>query len=47
MSSLTPFYQKLLITGTLKQIVITKTRLFNYIENFTTKKWELSDEKFW
>ena len=26
---------------------ITKTRLFKYIENFTTKKWKLSDEKFW
>ena len=25
---------------------ITKTRLFKYIENFTTKKWKLSDEKF-
>ena len=30
--------------------IITKTRLFKYIENFTTKKkkkWKLSDEKFW
>ena len=27
--------------------VITKTRLFKYIENFTTKKWKFSDEKFW
>ena len=26
---------------------IMKTRLFKYIENFTTKKWKLSDEKFW
>ena len=26
---------------------ITKTRQFKYIENFTTKKWKLSDEKFW
>ena len=25
---------------------ITKTRLFKYIENFTTKKWKLSDENF-
>ena len=24
---------------------ITKTRLFKYIENFTTKKWKFSDEK--
>ena len=23
-----------------------KTRQFKYIENFTTKKWKLSDEKF-
>ena len=26
---------------------ITKTRLFKYIENFTTKKWKFSDKKFW
>ena len=27
---------------------ITKTRLFKYIENFTTKKkWKLSDKKIW
>ena len=26
---------------------LTKTRLFKYTENFTTKKWKLSDEKFW
>ena len=42
-----------LMLPTLKQkydkkfISITKTRLFKYIENFTTKKWKLSDEKFW
>ena len=24
---------------------ITKTRLFKYIESFTTKKWKFSDEK--
>ena len=24
--------------------VITKTRLFKYIENFTTKNWKLSDK---
>ena len=26
---------------------ITKTRLFKYIENFTTNKSKLSGEKFW
>ena len=26
---------------------ITKTRLFKYNENFTTKKWKFSDKKFW
>ena len=26
---------------------ITKTRLFKYIENFTTKNWKFSDKKFW
>ena len=26
---------------------ITKTCLFKYTENFTTKKWKFSDEKFW
>ena len=25
-------------------ILITKTRLFKYIENFTTKNWKLSDK---
>ena len=28
-------------------ISITKTCLFKYIENLTTKKWKLSDKKFW
>ena len=28
-------------------IHITKTRLFKYTENFTTKKWKFSDKKFW
>ena len=28
-------------------LLITKTRLFKYIENFTTNKWKLSDEKLW
>ena len=26
---------------------ITKTRLFKYIENFTSKNWKFSDEKLW
>ena len=26
---------------------ITKTRLFKYIENLTTKKWKFSDKFFW
>ena len=26
------------------QIIITKTRLFKYIENFTTKNWMFSDK---
>ena len=26
---------------------ITKTRLFKYTENFSTKKWKISDKKFW
>ena len=26
---------------------ITKTRLFKYVKNFTTKNWKPSDEKFW
>ena len=26
---------------------ITKTRLFKYIENFTTKKGKFSNKKFW
>ena len=28
-------------------LLITKTRLFKYIENFTTKKGKFSDKKFW
>ena len=28
-------------------VVITKTRLLKYIENFTSKKLKLSDEKLW
>ena len=27
-------------------VLITKTRLFKYTENFTTKKWKFSDKKF-
>ena len=26
---------------------ITKTCLFKYTENFTIKKWKISDKKFW
>ena len=26
---------------------ITKTCLFKYTENFTTKKWKFPDKKFW
>ena len=28
-------------------LFITKTCLFKYTENFTTKKWKFSDKKFW
>ena len=31
--------------GTNTNIDITKTRLFKYIENFTTKNWKFSDKK--
>ena len=27
------------------RLVITKTRLFKYIENFTSKNWKFSDKK--
>ena len=27
--------------------IITKTRLFKYIENFTSKNWKFTDKKFW
>ena len=27
------------------QVAITKTRLFKYIENFTSKNWKSSDKK--
>ena len=37
--------QKFLDTGFKK--TITKTRLFKYIENFTSKNWKFSDKKFW
>ena len=26
---------------------IAKTRLFKYIENFSTKNWQFSDKKSW
>ena len=28
-----------------KMVFITKTRLFKYIENFTSKNWKFSDKK--
>ena len=28
-------------------LAITKTGLFKYTENFTTKKWKFSDKNFW
>ena len=28
-------------------IFITKTRLFKYTENFTSKNWKFSDKKLW
>ena len=32
----------------LSKLFITKTRLFKYIENFTSKKtWKISDKKLW
>ena len=39
-------YQKKPIWDLQKLVFITKTRLFNYIENFTTKTWKLSDKNF-
>ena len=35
------FHNYIIITPT---VFITKTRLFKYIENFTTKKWKFSDK---
>ena len=35
---------KLFIRGNM--YLITKTRLFKYIENLTTKNWKFSDKKF-
>ena len=35
--------QSLGVTDTVH--IITKTRLFKYTENFTTKKWKFSDKK--
>ena len=31
----------------LSVVSITKTRLFKYIENFTSKNWKFSDKKIW
>ena len=28
-------------------VIITKTRLFKYIENFISKNWNFSDKKNW
>ena len=39
------FYPAIEYSGT--RICITKTRLFKYIENFTTKNWKFSDKKIW
>ena len=35
------------LTALLSSHSITKTRLFKYIENFTTKKGKISDKKIW
>ena len=36
-----------LLVENIFSFTITKTCLFKYIENFTTKKWKFPDEKFW
>ena len=36
-----------MLHGSSYYIYITKTCLFKYTENFTTKKWKFSDKKFW
>ena len=38
-------FNTLLISIHKAVITITKTRLFKYIENFTSKNWEFSDKK--
>ena len=37
------FYINNIILCTKQLVNITKTRLFKYIENFTTKNWKLPD----
>ena len=39
-----PFWQLPLFKVHQFPLIITKTRLFNYIENFTTKNWKFSDK---
>ena len=39
-------YNKEMLTSK-KVVLITKTHLFKYIENFTTKEGKFSDKKFW
>ena len=34
------------VTRVHNSLTITKTRLFKYTENFTTKKWKFSDKIF-
>ena len=29
------------------RVIITKTRLFKYMENFTSRTWKFSDENLW
>ena len=41
----TSFLQENCEQWMLLEVNITKTRLFKYIENFTTKKWKFSDKK--
>ena len=56
--SLSPFYRldvtRILFKGSKRayllrpsMLIITKTRLFKYIENFTSKNWKFSDKNLW
>ena len=42
-------YMPVMLTDKLMHLysVITKTRLFKYIENFTSQNWKLSGKKLW